>query len=322
MLSKLLLTDENYYTPAADQAYMSCSQYSSFVGVADDAPCPARAMAKILGNFQDKPRDAFTQGNYFHTALEGDAAHKAFCEAHFDEIFKTKEKTVQRATKDRPAIKETVTDGPYAAYAQLDDCLRTVRSDGSFQRLLEADGENEVILSGEVFGVPWRIRCDKIIYKNHIIVDWKTCASLNQLHYSAEKKDRVTFVEYYGYLMRAAVYMEIYRQNFGVKPSFVLGCVTKQEFPAKGIYVIHPEIDGAVLQYELDKIQGNLPRIMPVKNRETAPRRCGFCEYCRKTAKDSTPLPWYMLDPRNATQPEYDNFVPWNVDPETGELIC
>lgn len=320
-MSKLLLTPDNYYTPEADQAYMSCSQYSTFVGVAEDTPCPARAMAKILGKFTEKPRDAFLYGNYFHTALESEQAHAEFCEAHAEDIFIIKEKTVQRATKNSPAVKETVVSGKYASYLQLDNCLRVIRSDASFQKLLEALGENEVILSGEIFNVPWRIRCDKIISGSHIIVDWKTCASLTQMHYSPAKKDRVTFVEHYGYLMRAAVYMEIYRQNFGVKPAFVLGCVTKQEDPAKGIYVIHPESDEAVLRYEMDKIKENLPRIMPIKNRESAPRRCGDCEYCRKTAKDCTPKPWYMLDPRNEVEPEYDAFVPWNIDPETGELL-
>lgn len=321
-VSKLLLNSENYYSPAADQEYMSCSQYSAFVGVADDRPCPARAMAKIWGRFEEKPRDAFIHGNYFHTALESEEAHKTFCDSNFNNIYETKEVTVVKATKTSPPIKETVIKRKYVAYERLDECLQIVRTDPTFKKLLEADGENEAILTGEIHGVPWRIRCDKIIYQNHIIVDWKTCASLSEMHYSPLKKDRVTFVEHYGYLMRAAVYMEIYRQNYGVFPSFVLACVTKQEYPAKGVYVIHPATDEAVLQYELDKIKENLPFFMPVKERRTAPKRCGECEYCRKTAGECIPKPWYMLDPRNATQPEFDEFVPWNIDPETGELLA
>lgn len=304
---KLLLTDDNYYSPAADREYMSCSQYQTFVGVADDFPCEARAMAKIMGNYTEKPTDAFLHGNYFHTAMEGDKAHAAFLEANAHRVYKK--------TKN-PAAQEK-----YAAFDVLDACLRIAHQDASFRKLIDAPGDNEVILSGEIFGVPWRIRCDKIIRQNHIIVDWKTCASLNQLHYSAEKRDKVTFVEHYGYLMRAAVYMEIYKQNFGVKPAFILGCVTKQDPPDKGIYVIHPETDAVVLQYELDKIQQRLPYIMPVKNRNKAPKRCGFCAYCRQTKGDVLPKPWYLLDPRNTAEPEYDAYVPWNIDPDTGEVL-
>ena len=90
------LTRDNYYTPEADWAYMSCSQYQGW------CECEAKQMAKLQGRWVDEPKEAFLVGNYFHTHFEGPEAHEQFCQEHFEEIYKTK------TLKDKATGLETV----------------------------------------------------------------------------------------------------------------------------------------------------------------------------------------------------------------------
>lgn len=108
------LTRDNYYTPEADWAYMSCSQYQGW------CECEAKQMAKLQGRWVDEPKEAFLVGNYFHTHFEGPEAHEQFCQEHFEEIYKTK------TLKDKATGLETVVaTGKRAAYEQADKMIQT-----------------------------------------------------------------------------------------------------------------------------------------------------------------------------------------------------
>ena len=42
-----------------------------------------------------------------------------------------------------------------------------------------------------------------------VIIDWKTCANIQELKWNTSLKAYETFIDTYGYMMRAAVYSEI-----------------------------------------------------------------------------------------------------------------
>lgn len=195
------LTRDNYYTPEADWAYMSCSQYQGW------CECEAKQMAKLQGRWVDEPKEAFLVGNYFHTHFEGPEAHEQFCQEHFEEIYKTK------TLKDKATGLETVVaTGKRAAYEQADKMIQTAERDPLIRSLLDLPGENEMIMTGKLFGVPWRIRVDKYAPDGRLIIDYKTVANINELKWSSELHEKVTFIDAYGYMMRAAVYSEIEKQ--------------------------------------------------------------------------------------------------------------
>lgn len=286
------LNVENYYTPAADMAYMSCSQYQGFL------ECEAKQMAKLQGRFVEEPTEALIVGNYVHTYMESEQAHKQFCEEHFDDIYKTK---VDKKTG------EVVITGKYAAYVTADKIIDCVNADETFTKFREMEGYVEHIMVGELFGVPWRIRMDKWIKSpKRIILDWKTSANIRELKYNRETKTLETFIEAYGYMMRAAVYSEIEKQNTGMDtdPLFLIAAITKQDPPDKGLFLLNHRDR---YQYELDQIKNNLVRIMRVKDGAELPRRCGRCEYCRKTAGNVRVRPYYVLKPDNWEGYEYDS---------------
>lgn len=288
----MMLTRDNYYSPEADRFFMSCSQYQSFL------ECEAAAMAKLYGGWKGTgDSTAFLVGNYFHSYFESPEAHKAFCDEHFDNIFKTK------TTKARG----TEVVGKYAEYVQADRMIQKVENDPVCKRFLDMQGENEVIMTGELFGIPWRIRMDKYCPESRIIIDYKTSKNLRELFYNPLTRERETFIEHHGYLMRAAVYSEIEKRNAGQEndPLFIIIGVSKQDFP---------DIDVLSLNHrqrwdmELEQVKKNIARIQRLKTGQEAPKRCGVCEYCRATSKVKRIKPYYELKPEFRTEDDFDDF--------------
>ena len=56
-------------------------------------------------------------------------------------------------------------------------------------------------------------KMDKYCPGSRRIIDYKTYYNLHELYYNVRTRERQTFVEEFGYMMRAAVYGEIERQN-------------------------------------------------------------------------------------------------------------
>lgn len=279
------LTRENYYTPDADWEYMSCSQYQAW------NECEARELAKLQGRWADEEKEAFLVGNYFHTHFESPEAHEQFCNEHFDKIFKTK------TVKGKGGAPDTVVPtGKYAPYVQADKMIKVAESDELIQSLLALPGENEMIMHGELFGVPWRIRLDKYVPDGRMIIDYKTVANIGELKWSDELHEKVTFIDAYGYMMRAAVYSEIEKQNAqsDKDPNFIIIAISKQDYPDKEVLMLNHR---QRYDYELGKIKERLPMIQAIKEGRVKPKRCGYCDYCRATKKLYAIKPYYALMP-------------------------
>lgn len=286
------LTRDNYYTPEADVEYMSCSQYQSFL------TCEAATMAKLRGKYVPSDSEALIVGNYFHTAMESEEAHKSFCEEHFDDIYKSK---VDKKTG------EIIITGKYAPYAAADSMLEVCFKDPLIKSLIDMPGENEVIMTGELFGCKWRTRLDKYCKDARIIIDWKTCADINKTEYTPILGERESFVEALGYLMRAAIYTEIEKQFTGndTDPNFIIVAVSKQNPPDKAALLLNHR---QRYDYELEQVQKNMARILSVKMGRVKPKRCGGCEYCRATKVLKKIVPYYTLNPKfkEDREEEYD----------------
>lgn len=269
----MVLTRDNYYTPEADWAYMSCSQYDSFM------ECEAKAMAKLQGRWEEGEKEAFLVGNYFHTHFEGTEAHEQFCRENFSKIFKTK---IIKGKKGEPD--QEVITGKYAAFEQADRMIETAMKDPFIRSLVELEGENEKIFTGELFGIPWRIRVDKYVPAGRLVIDYKTVANINELKWSEAYHEKVSFIDAYGYMRRAAVYSEIEKQNAGSSkdPMFIIIAISKQDPPDKEVLSLNSR---QRYDYELEVVAKNLQRIQEVKEGRRRPKRCGCCDYCRATKK-------------------------------------
>lgn len=228
---------------------MSVSQYKDFL------KCEAAALAKLRGEHQQEQTDALLAGKYVHAWNEG---------------------TLEKFKIEHPELYKK--DGTlYAKYECLDDCIRTLENDRFAMMALE--GKKEVVMTAELFGVPWKIMIDSYNPVKGRFTDLKVVRDLTTRYWNNSDKQYQNFIEYYGYTTQIAVYSEIERLATG-RDTYLEGllvAVTKETPPDKAVICFDEEM----IEFELMKVEVNLPRILKVKNGEKEPISCGTCEYCK-----------------------------------------
>ena len=247
------LTDENYFSQEANQQYMSVSQFKAFGG------CEAAALASLNGEWKEEESTALLVGSYFHSHFEG---------------------TLDKFKKEHPQI-FTVKGELKANYRQANEMINYLETDEYFNQAYV--GEREKIFTGELFGVPWKIKVDLLNLEDGYFIDLKTTRDFKKQKVEHDEEyEWVTFVERWGYLIQIAVYKEILRQNTGINDleGFIIA-VTKQEPPDKVILGFKSE------DYEIgmNQVERNIERVLQVKSGLVKPVRCGKCAYCRSTKK-------------------------------------
>ena len=183
--------------------------------------------------------------------------------------------------------------------------IDVAEKDPLIRSLLDLPGENEMIMHGQLFGVPWRIRVDKYVPDGRLIIDYKTVANINELKWSNELREKVTFIDAYGYMMRAAVYSEIEKQYAGADtdPHFIIIAISKQDYPDKDVLELNHR---QRYDYELEQIKDRIQHIQRVKDGSLKPTRCGYCDYCRATKRLFSIRPYFKLMPEFRDQREED----------------
>ena len=245
------LNKRNYFTKKANRIYMSVSQWKAF------NKCPACAMAEINGKYEREKSTALLVGSYV--------------DAYFD-------KTLANFIKHNPEIFKK--DGTLKAeYIQAEAIIQRILRDNLFCEYL--NGKKQVIMTGEISGVPIKIKIDALHPDK--IVDLKIMANFDNV-YTVEKGSRVWF-EAWEYDVQGAVYQEIVRQNLGVKLPFYLAAATKEK--VTDIDIVH--IDQSILDIALERFKRNLETYDAIKKGIIEPERCEKCEYCKNTKVLTSP---------------------------------
>lgn len=249
------LTEDNYYSQEANRYYMSVSQFKDF------NRCEAQALAKLNGEHEEAKADCFIIGSYVGAAIEGDHAFKKFVEEN-PGIFSSRGETKGELKAD---------------YKKADVMVNALMSDPLCKQMLE--GDKEVIVIAELYGVMWKAKLDVHNPDEGRIVDLKTAKGIRERYWMDGKW--VSFIENFGYVLQMAVYSElerIYNDRFeSLEPMIV--AVSKEDVPDKAVICF----DEQSLREELMMVQEKLPRIIAVKEGLEEPKRCGKCRYCRKT---------------------------------------
>jgi len=253
----MILTSENYHSKESNQEYMSASQFKSFID------CEAQALAELRGEYSESMSTALLVGSYVDAHFEGTLD---IFKAQHPEIFTQKG--------------ELRSD-----YKQAEEIIQRVERDELFTGLM--NGEKQVIMTGKIDNVPFKIKIDSY-HPESAIVDLKVMRDFSQI-WNAEKRIKESFVESWGYDIQGAIYQEIVRQNIGMQLPFYIDGVTKEKEPDLAAM----EIDQARLDYCLDFVRINLGRIIEVKKGLAEPQRCGKCDYCKST-KQLTEIVNYM----------------------------
>ena len=187
----MILTNENYYTPEANQQYMSVSSYKSF------CKCEAAAMAELRGEWKRPKTTALLVGSYVDAWFEGT----------LDE-FKQQNPEIYKKTRGDMVLKSD--------FIQAEGLIARVQRDPTFMRYMS--GKKQEIRTAEMFGTLWKIKIDS--YHPDKIVDLKVMRSMERIMGKS-------FVEYWGYDLQMAVYAAVEGRDLAT----YLAVVTKQDPP-------------------------------------------------------------------------------------------
>lgn len=239
------LTKRNYFSKKANKEFMSVSQFKAF------EKCPASALAEINGKYKREETTALLVGSYVDSYFEKTLAN--FIKKH-PKIFK-KEGTLK------------------AEYQQAEEIIKRILSDRLFTEYMS--GKKQVIMTGEINGVPVKIKIDSLLPDK--IVDLKVIKDFKDVRH--DEKGFIPFWEFWGYDLQGAVYQEIVRQNTGKKLPFYLAAATKEKITDIDIIEIEqPDLDAAFVRFKND-----VETFDAIKKGIIEPERCENCDYCKIT---------------------------------------
>lgn len=250
-MNTLTLTNENYYSQQANQAYFSVSQVKDFL------KCEAYAMAKLNGEWVEEPTTPMLIGSYVDSYFEGTL-----------EDFKVR--TPQIFKKD---------GNLKAEYVKAEKIISKIENDELFMKCMS--GQKQIIMTGEVFGINWKIKMDSYI-PHQAIVDLKVIQKLREI--TLRNGWKQSFIEKWGYDLQLSIYQEVVKQNTGELLSCIIAAIDKQDYPDMDCILIPND----QLKFQRDQLRWKIQRVIDVKNYNQEPLRCGYCDYCRATKKLKT----------------------------------
>ena len=187
-------TDENYYQ---DKTYLSNSRFKQYM------QCQAKAYAIDNGEWvEDRDETALLVGNYVHSYFESKEVHDTFVEANKDKI-------IAKTGKNKDNLKADFVIG--------EKMISALKDDDSFNRLYHGysddDVKKEMIVFGEIEGVPVKGKLDSINLSRGYFVDLKTMRSIYNEEWNADLHKKVPMavnnILNFGYNGQLALYREL-----------------------------------------------------------------------------------------------------------------
>ena len=232
------LTEQNYFSNEMNKKYTGSSQIKSFLS------CEAKTLAELNGEWEEEKSDSMLVSSYIDESISGTL--EAFKE-HNPQIFTQKGELKSQ-------------------YKIADKVLEQIQNDPMFLKYLS--GDHQTIMTGEISGVPVKIKIDSY-FKDKLIVDLKAMKDFN-LIWNDTTKQKENFINLYDYILQAALYQEIVRQNTGKQLPFIIAACTKQEYSERVLLSIMQD----ELNNKLEFIKSYLPHIQQLKEGKIKPSYC------------------------------------------------
>ena len=260
------ITADNYYSGEAQPAYMSASQFKAF------QRCEAAALAEVEGRYVRPKTTAMLVGSYVDAHFSGEMEQ---FQAKNQELFKR--------------------DGTLKSeFVHAEDIIMRMERDELYALLMS--GKKQVILTGEIAGVPYKAKLDSLLdadtcraivrgfpgtakafgFCDGAIVDKKVMASLDDV-WSEDAWGKIPFARAWGYDVQGAIYQALE----GHMLPFILAVGTKEPEPdLAAVYI--PDQD---LAAKLEEVESLSPRYQAIKRHKIEPVGCGKCPYCSSQKK-------------------------------------
>lgn len=267
------LNESNYYSLEMDKKYMSNSLLKKF------QECEYKAMKFLNGELEDEKTTAMLVGQYVDEALTGTKeSFDKFCNDN-PEIFSS-----------RGATKGLLK----SEFQRANQMIEVAKADKKFMSFV--NGQHQVIMTGEIFGVPIKIKMDSY-YPHKAIVDLKTVESATKGYWNKDLKTYETFVEHFNYIQQLAIYQEIVRQNTGETLPCVIAYISKEVNPDHDLLFVDNEtLHTYLFGNEFNEgLASQLIRAWDLTQGKEKPIKCGCCDVCMKEKKVEKPIHYTEL---------------------------
>lgn len=226
--------------------------------------CEACALAELNGEWEEEKSKSMLVSSYIDAAMS-------------DELVEFEQQNPEIFTRNGDLK---------ADYKLAEDVFNQMQEDEMFWKYLS--GEHQVIMTGEISGVPVKIKIDSY-HEDKCIVDLKAMATL-QPQWSEKEHKKINFCDNYRYTLQAALYQEIVKQNTGKQLPFIIAVCTKEKYSQRALL----QIDQDVMNTELEFLQQYLPHLQDVKQGKIEPQKCNCCNWC--ISKQKTDKIWWYTD--------------------------
>jgi len=237
------LNNDNYYSKEADFEYMSYSQFKDF------NKCPAMAMAKLNGEYEQEESESMLIGSYIDSWLDGE---------------------LDRFIIEHPQVFNSRTGELKCGFKQAEQLCNIIKKDDYLYEQLK--GQRQVIITGNIAGVKFKGKIDSLLADK--IVDGKVLKDCEDIWHNGEKKP---FFKANEYDIQSAIYKTLYMQQTGKDLPFELAVITKEKQPDKRIFRFSDETVNNALQ----EIIAKAPIFDAIKKGIEPTWNCGVCDYCR-----------------------------------------
>lgn len=260
------LTQENYYQ---DTSRLSYSRYKRY------KQCQAKAYAVDNGIWvEERDETPLLLGNYVHSYFESAEAHEKFMAENGDKL-------LAKTGKNKGNLKSDFIIG--------DKMIESLKDDDGFNRLYHGypsdEVEKEMIVYGEIEGVPVKGKLDSVNLSRGYFVDLKTMKSIYAEEWNTELRKRVPAavnnILNFGYHGQLGLYRELLKQMTGQEFRPLIVAVSKENVPDKDIL----KIDEEWLEEGLGNLKADIVEVWNVIQGKQKPKSCGHCDYCRSQKK-------------------------------------
>lgn len=261
-----MLNESNYFSPENQLKYMGASQFKAF------KKCEAAALAEVRGEYMREETTALLVGSYV--------------DAHFSgtlDLFKAKHPEIFKR------------DGTFKSeYEQANYIIQRIESDELF--MLFMAGKKQVIKTGEIAGVPFKIKIDCLLdaqqckeiarlypgaaealgFCDGAITDMKIMRDFQQI-WSEEEHAKLPFALSWGYDIQGAIYQAV---EGNMHPFFIAGATKGKETDLAILSIPQDVIDARLIE-----VEEFAPHYNNIKKGIIEPIRCEKCDYCKATKK-------------------------------------
>ncbi|WP_270310295.1 PD-(D/E)XK nuclease-like domain-containing protein [Weissella cibaria] len=301
------VTERNYYDPELGNKMMSASLFKSFLSNEASALAAMRGeydlfenkTALYVGNYlhsyfeSAEAHEIFiaehfndiyktsvvktepTEGRYkTHRELQPITTYQKY---KADGTLAKPQKTKPAAGKFETIVEEQLVEtytkatGMFAEFERAQLMIDRIEQDKSLMAIINAATEHEVILTGEIDGVPWKGKADALNLEMGYLIDYKTVRTLvaDGSEWNDEAGRKQNFIKNRRYDVQMAAYKELLKQKYNRDFDIYIIAVSKENGPLADLYQLTNETlaEGmqTILNYQhrfMDIIHGKLEPTM------------------------------------------------------------